>query len=56
LLFVDDVMLFGAGTVREIQSLKEILDLFCSTTGMELNSRKSSIRVNEMEAEARGAA
>lgn len=53
LLFVDDVMLFGVGTVREIHSLKAILDFFCSATGMELNSRKSSIRVNEMEAEAR---
>jgi hypothetical protein len=43
-------MLYGAGTIREIQSLKVILDLFYSTTGMELNNRKSYNRVNEMEA------
>jgi len=44
-------MLFGASNVKEIQALKEILELLCLSTRMELNNKKSSIRVNELEAE-----
>jgi hypothetical protein len=32
LLFVDDVMLFGADTIREMQAIKYILTLFCKET------------------------
>jgi hypothetical protein len=50
--FVDDVMLFGAGTLKEMQEIKDILTLFCKATGMELNN-KSSIRVCELDVEVR---
>ena len=42
LLFVDDVLLFGIGTVGEWKAYKEALDLFCSTTGMVVSIKKSS--------------
>ena len=37
LLFVDDVLLFGIGTVSEWKAYKYALDLFCSATGMYVN-------------------
>jgi hypothetical protein len=36
-LFVDDALLFIKGSLREARKLKEILDLYKSTTGMEVN-------------------
>ena len=42
LIFVDDAVLFGAGTLSEWQHYKIILDTFCSATGMEINIDKSS--------------
>jgi hypothetical protein len=44
LLFADDVILFGAGNVQKSQVLKDIMDLFCSTTGMETNMEKYFVR------------
>jgi hypothetical protein len=41
ILFVDDVLLFGLGSVRENQTLKEILDLYLTATRMEINLGKS---------------
>jgi hypothetical protein len=41
LLFVDDVLLFGNGTLTEWKVLKEALDLFCNATGMSFSSQKS---------------
>jgi hypothetical protein len=46
-------MLFGAGTIKEIQEIKDILTLFCKATGMEINNNKSSIRVCELDDEIR---
>jgi len=40
LLFVDDVILFGNGTLLEWRDLKEALDLFCNSIGMSFNSQK----------------
>lgn len=37
LLFVDDVLIFGLGIVEEWTSYKEILTLFYSSTGMQIN-------------------
>ena len=42
MLFVDDVLLFGIGTVGEWKAYKEALDLFCSATGMAVSIKKSS--------------
>ena len=37
LLFVDDVILFGLGTVEEWKHYKELLGLFCSAAGMKIS-------------------
>ena len=49
LLFVDDVILFGLGTLGEWQHYKELLDLFCSTTGMKISNDKSSFLYNDID-------
>eukprot|EP00253_Pinus_taeda_P033811 PITA_33811 len=41
--FVDDIMLFGEPTVREIRQLRRILDLFAEAFGLEINKDKSCI-------------
>ena len=53
LLFVDDVILFGLGTLGEWKHYKELLDLFCSATGMEINDEKSSFLYNDMDEHSR---
>ena len=42
LLFVEDVIVFGASTVKKWDAYKDALDLFCSATGMMVNTEKSS--------------
>lgn len=41
LLFVDDVLCFIQGTSRKFKSLKNILESFCISTGIEVNLQKS---------------
>ena len=41
MLFVDDVILFGIGTISECRAYKEDLDLFCSAMGMTVSLEKS---------------
>eukprot|EP00253_Pinus_taeda_P004365 PITA_04365 len=41
--FVDDIMLFGEPTVREVRQLRRILDLFAEACGLEINKDKSCI-------------
>ena len=53
LLFVDDVILFGLGTLEEWQGYKEILRLFCSTIGMNISNEKSSFLFSEIDDETR---
>ena len=48
-LFVDDAVLFGAGTLSEWQHYKHILDTFCSATGMEINVEKSSFLFHNID-------
>ena len=42
LLFVDDVILIGIGTIGEWSSYKDALKLFCSASGMTVSLEKSS--------------
>ena len=49
LLFVDDSILFGSGTLAEWQHYKNILDTFCYATRMEINVDKSSFLYNNIE-------
>eukprot|EP00253_Pinus_taeda_P031307 PITA_31307 len=48
--FVDDIMLFGEPTVKEVRQLKKILDLFSEASGLEINRDKSCVFIfNRME-------
>ena len=49
LLFVDDVILFGMGTIEEWISLKVLLDIFCEASGMLINSEKSCFLCNNLD-------
>ena len=53
LLFVDDVLLFGIGTVGEWKAYKEALDLFCSATGMTVSIKKSSFLFQNVDPDIR---
>lgn len=43
LLFLDDVLLFCDGTLRDGQKLSEIMDIYCKASGMLVKLRKSTI-------------
>ena len=49
MLFVDDVMLIGVGTIEEWNYFKKLLDLFCSAMGMSISEVKSSFLYNEVD-------
>jgi len=51
LFFVDNVLLFGARFVHEFQTLRDILDLLCSTNGMQINLAKSNLFVSSLQEE-----
>ena len=53
LLFVDDVILFGIGSVSEWRAYKEALDLFCLATGMFVSKEKSSFMYQNVDEETR---
>lgn len=46
LLFVDDILLFVAGSLLDIRSLKHILSLYEKSTRMVINSQKSCLISN----------
>jgi hypothetical protein len=48
LLFVDDILLFGRGTLWELKSFKNIIDTFFISIGLEVNMSKSCLLYNEM--------
>eukprot|EP00253_Pinus_taeda_P030337 PITA_30337 len=39
--FVDDIMLFGEVSLREVRIIKEVLETFSEASGMEINKEKS---------------
>eukprot|EP00253_Pinus_taeda_P036048 PITA_36048 len=41
--FVDDIMLFGEPTVKEVKHLRRNLDLFVDASGLEINRDKSCV-------------
>eukprot|EP00253_Pinus_taeda_P031160 PITA_31160 len=41
--FVDDIMLFGEPTVKEVKHLRKILDPFVEASGLEINRDKSCV-------------
>jgi hypothetical protein len=46
LLFIDDVFYSVSGSLRNLASLKRILDLYCKAMGMMINMEKSCILLN----------
>jgi len=42
LMFVDDILLFGCGSLEEWKVYKKILELFCKATGMSFSPHKST--------------
>jgi hypothetical protein len=46
LLFVDDVLLFGASSIREFKYFNKVMDLYGLETNMEINFQNSSISFN----------
>ena len=49
LLFVDDVLIFYSGTIQDLNTLAEILALFSTATGMEINERKSTLTTHRLD-------
>ena len=49
LLFVDDVILFGLGSLEEWMAFKVILDTFCEASGMCININKSCFLHNYLD-------
>ena len=43
LLFVDDVLIFYYGSVKDFNTLDDILKLFSKATGMNINFEKSTV-------------
>jgi hypothetical protein len=41
--FVDDTLLMGLSTAREAMCFKDIVELFCEASGMEVNLQKSQV-------------
>eukprot|EP00253_Pinus_taeda_P018598 PITA_18598 len=39
--FVDDIMLFGEVSIKEVRAIKEVLEIFMEASGMEINKEKS---------------
>ena len=48
LLFLDDVTLFGEGTLKEWRSYKSILDSFCQAIGILISEKKSTFLENDI--------
>jgi hypothetical protein len=51
--FVDDIMMFGQGSNRELKSIHNILDIYYRAIGMEIHISKSIMLFNKVEEEVR---
>ena len=51
LLFVDAILIFHSGSVRDTHTLKDIRALFTLATGMEINEGKSSVTAHLLTVE-----
>jgi hypothetical protein len=43
LLFMDDVLIFLEGSIKEARKMHDILETYCMASGMDLNLQKSSM-------------
>ena len=51
LLFVDDVLIFCSGMVRDSNTIHDILELFSKSTVMEISSRKLTLTTHLLRVE-----
>lgn len=42
-IFADDLILLGKATVQNARVIKQVIDLFCEKTGLNLNLAKSKV-------------
>jgi hypothetical protein len=50
---VDDILIFGHGLVKELEKIKELLDLYCKATGMVINMNNYILLCNELVDDAK---
>ena len=48
---MDDVLIFCFGTIRDVDTILDILVLFATATGMEINADKSTLSTHKLGAE-----
>ena len=48
---MDDVLIFCFGIVRDVDTISQILALFATATGMEINDGKSTLTTHNMDVE-----
>jgi len=54
LLFFDDIMVFGQGNIREMNQTNIIIDYYCKSMGMEVNTNKYYFLFNRLEEDLEG--
>ena len=54
LLFMDDVLIFCFGSVHDVNTISDIISLFSTTTGMEINDGKSTLTTHRLDDEEVG--
>ena len=50
-LFVDDVLVFGEGTIRNLEAFASLIDKYKKATGMVVNMEKSNLIHNDFSAD-----
>ena len=53
MLFINDVLIFCSGSLRELTTLSKIMKVFSKTTGMEINFGKSTLTTHLLSVEER---
>jgi hypothetical protein len=48
-LFIDEILIFGHGSLREIKQYKGILDMYCGAYGMEIKLNKYCMFLSVLE-------
>ena len=51
ILFVDDVVVSGKGSIKEWEKIWDLINLLCRDTGMSVNMRKSFFIYNQIKEE-----
>lgn len=49
ILFIDDTIIFGQGLAAEWRYIKDLINLFCSASGLFVSTQKSSFCFNDCD-------